>query len=111
MAEGLSEEEAWRLFHQILDALVHMGSMGIVSQDHRLVRPRSHRKPASPRYQTHEHLHWYVIKLHTYGDIFILHSDGKGDCKGKSFHVFCRMCFDIVTSRRLRSGDIEFSCC
>lgn len=33
VAEGLSEEEAWRLFYQILDALVHMGSMGIVSQN------------------------------------------------------------------------------
>lgn len=32
VAEGLSEEEAWRLFYQILDALVHMGSMGIVSE-------------------------------------------------------------------------------
>jgi hypothetical protein len=32
VAEGLSEEEAWRLFYQILDALVHMGSMGIVSK-------------------------------------------------------------------------------
>lgn len=31
VAEGLSEEEAWRLFNQILEALVHMGSMGIVS--------------------------------------------------------------------------------
>jgi translation initiation factor 2-alpha kinase 4 len=32
VAEGLSEEEAWWLFYQILDALVHMGSMGIVSE-------------------------------------------------------------------------------
>ena len=30
MAEALSEEEAWRLFNQVLEALVHMGSMGIV---------------------------------------------------------------------------------
>ncbi|KAF8121690.1 kinase-like domain-containing protein [Boletus edulis] len=29
VAEGLSGEEAWRLFNQILEVLVHMGSMGI----------------------------------------------------------------------------------
>lgn len=29
--EGLEEDEAWRLFHQVLDALVHMSSLGIVS--------------------------------------------------------------------------------
>jgi translation initiation factor 2-alpha kinase 4 len=28
--EGLSEDEAWRLFHQVVDALVHMSSLGIV---------------------------------------------------------------------------------
>ncbi|OBZ78007.1 Serine/threonine-protein kinase gcn2 [Grifola frondosa] len=28
--EGLSEDEAWRLFQQILDALVHMSSLGIL---------------------------------------------------------------------------------
>ncbi len=28
--EGLDEQNAWRLFHQILDALVHMSSLGIV---------------------------------------------------------------------------------
>ncbi|KAG1908872.1 kinase-like domain-containing protein [Suillus fuscotomentosus] len=36
VAEGLSEEEAWRLFYQILDALVHMGSMGILHRDIKL---------------------------------------------------------------------------
>jgi translation initiation factor 2-alpha kinase 4 len=30
IAEGLSEDEAWRLFQQIVDALVHMSSLGIV---------------------------------------------------------------------------------
>lgn len=30
--EGLDEDEAWRLFNQILDALVHMSSLGIVRQ-------------------------------------------------------------------------------
>ncbi|KAI5992946.1 kinase-like domain-containing protein [Pisolithus albus] len=34
--EGLSEEEAWRLFYQILEALVHMGSMGILHRDIKL---------------------------------------------------------------------------
>ena len=28
--EGLDEDEAWRLFHQIVDALVHMSNLGIV---------------------------------------------------------------------------------
>ena len=28
--EGLSEQEAWRLFQQILEALVYMSSLGIV---------------------------------------------------------------------------------
>ncbi|KAG2338792.1 hypothetical protein BDR05DRAFT_984599 [Suillus weaverae] len=36
VAEGLSEEEAWRLFYQILDALVHMGSMSILHRDIKL---------------------------------------------------------------------------
>ncbi|KAG0696775.1 hypothetical protein DFH29DRAFT_949716 [Suillus ampliporus] len=36
VAEGVSEEEAWRLFYQILDALVHMGSMGILHRDIKL---------------------------------------------------------------------------
>lgn len=31
VAERLSEDEAWHLFYQILEALVHMGSMGIVN--------------------------------------------------------------------------------
>ncbi|KAH9923827.1 uncharacterized protein B0H18DRAFT_1013542 [Fomitopsis serialis] len=30
IAEGLSEEDAWRLFQQIVDALVHMSSLGIM---------------------------------------------------------------------------------
>ncbi|EGN94241.1 hypothetical protein SERLA73DRAFT_126224 [Serpula lacrymans var. lacrymans S7.3] len=36
IAEGLSEEEAWRLFNQILDALVHMSSLGILHRDIKL---------------------------------------------------------------------------
>ncbi|KAH7905298.1 kinase-like domain-containing protein [Hygrophoropsis aurantiaca] len=36
VAEGISEDEAWRLFYQILDALVHMGSMGILHRDIKL---------------------------------------------------------------------------
>ncbi|THH00815.1 hypothetical protein EW026_g1755 [Hermanssonia centrifuga] len=36
IAEGLSEEEAWRLFQQILDALVHMSSMNILHRDIKL---------------------------------------------------------------------------
>lgn len=31
IAEGISEQDAWRLFQQIVDALVHMSSLGIVS--------------------------------------------------------------------------------
>ncbi|KAF8655998.1 hypothetical protein AX16_002818 [Volvariella volvacea WC 439] len=31
--EGISEEEAWRLFHQIVDALVHMSTLGILHRD------------------------------------------------------------------------------
>lgn len=30
IGEGLSEDEAWRLFQQVVDALVHMSSLGIV---------------------------------------------------------------------------------
>lgn len=30
IAEGVSELEAWRLFQQIVDALLHMSSMNIV---------------------------------------------------------------------------------
>jgi translation initiation factor 2-alpha kinase 4 len=32
VAEGITEDEGWRLFQQILDALVHMSGLGIVSQ-------------------------------------------------------------------------------
>lgn len=34
--EGLSEDEAWRLFKQILEALVHMASLGILHRDIKL---------------------------------------------------------------------------
>ncbi|KAF8527423.1 hypothetical protein BU17DRAFT_81573 [Hysterangium stoloniferum] len=33
IAEGLSEDDAWRLFHQLLDALAHMCSLGILHRD------------------------------------------------------------------------------
>ncbi|KAI0746241.1 Serine/threonine-protein kinase [Daedaleopsis nitida] len=36
IAEGLEEEDAWRLFHQVLDALVHMSSLGILHRDIKL---------------------------------------------------------------------------
>ncbi|KAJ3481924.1 hypothetical protein NLI96_g7338 [Meripilus lineatus] len=36
IAEGLSEEDAWRLFQQIVDALVHMASLGILHRDIKL---------------------------------------------------------------------------
>ncbi|KZT71101.1 Serine/threonine-protein kinase [Daedalea quercina L-15889] len=59
IAEGLSEEDAWRLFQQIVDALVHMSSLGILHRD---------------------------IKL---TNIFIasanIRTDGKGDCKVGDF--------------------------
>lgn len=31
LQEGISEDEAWRLFQQVVDALVYMSSLGIVS--------------------------------------------------------------------------------
>ncbi|KAF5320234.1 hypothetical protein D9611_011377 [Ephemerocybe angulata] len=34
--EGISEDEAWRLFHQIVDALVHMTNLGILHRDIKL---------------------------------------------------------------------------
>ncbi|KAJ2913179.1 hypothetical protein MD484_g7237, partial [Candolleomyces efflorescens] len=34
--EGISEDEAWRLFHQIVDALVHMANLGILHRDIKL---------------------------------------------------------------------------
>lgn len=34
--EGITEEEAWRLFQQIVDALVHMSSLGILHRDIKL---------------------------------------------------------------------------
>ncbi|KIL60768.1 hypothetical protein M378DRAFT_906708 [Amanita muscaria Koide BX008] len=34
--EGISEDEAWRLFLQILDALVHMSTLGILHRDIKL---------------------------------------------------------------------------
>ncbi|KAF8483387.1 hypothetical protein DFH94DRAFT_307281 [Russula ochroleuca] len=36
IAEGLSEDEAWRLFQQVVDALVHMSSLGILHRDIKL---------------------------------------------------------------------------
>ena len=34
--EGLTEDEAWRLFQQIIDALVHMSTLGILHRDIKL---------------------------------------------------------------------------
>jgi translation initiation factor 2-alpha kinase 4 len=34
--EGISEDEGWRLFHQIIDALVHMTNLGILHRDIKL---------------------------------------------------------------------------
>jgi eukaryotic translation initiation factor 2-alpha kinase 4 len=34
--EGITEDEAWRLFHQIVDALVHMSGLGILHRDIKL---------------------------------------------------------------------------
>ncbi|EJD34852.1 kinase-like protein [Auricularia subglabra TFB-10046 SS5] len=34
--DGLEEEESWRLFHQVLEALVHMSSLGIIHRDIKL---------------------------------------------------------------------------
>ncbi|KAH8114389.1 kinase-like domain-containing protein [Phellopilus nigrolimitatus] len=36
IAEGISEDEAWRLFQQVVDALVHMASLGILHRDIKL---------------------------------------------------------------------------
>ncbi|KDQ55382.1 hypothetical protein JAAARDRAFT_37399 [Jaapia argillacea MUCL 33604] len=36
VAEGLSEDEAWRLFMQLVDALVHMSTLGILHRDIKL---------------------------------------------------------------------------
>ncbi|KAF8639379.1 hypothetical protein AX17_001535 [Amanita inopinata Kibby_2008] len=36
VAEGISEDEAWRLFQQTLDALVHMSTLGILHRDIKL---------------------------------------------------------------------------
>ncbi|CDO76045.1 hypothetical protein BN946_scf184959.g3 [Trametes cinnabarina] len=36
ITEGLDEQNAWRLFHQILDALIHMSSLGILHRDIKL---------------------------------------------------------------------------
>lgn len=34
--EGITEDEAWRLFGQIVDALVHMSTLGILHRDIKL---------------------------------------------------------------------------
>jgi translation initiation factor 2-alpha kinase 4 len=36
VAEGITEDEGWRLFQQILDALVHMSGLGILHRDIKL---------------------------------------------------------------------------
>lgn len=36
IAEGVSEDEAWRLFQQLVDALVHMSTLGILHRDIKL---------------------------------------------------------------------------
>ncbi|TFK38831.1 hypothetical protein BDQ12DRAFT_605427 [Crucibulum laeve] len=57
--EGISEDEAWRLFQQILDALVHMSTLGILHRD---------------------------IKLtNIFIGSFRRHLDAKGDCKVGDF--------------------------
>lgn len=61
--QGLPEEEAWRLFRQLVDALVHMASLNIVSfVSWILLIQRIHLwlLLAPSRHQTKQYLHWWV---------------------------------------------------
>jgi hypothetical protein len=83
IAEGLSEDEAWRLFQQIVDALVHMSSLGIVCgqlvDDIQITNWTS----ATQRHQAYEYFHWCDRNTRVADILLICLPDGKGDCKGK----------------------------
>ncbi|KDQ25175.1 hypothetical protein PLEOSDRAFT_1066383 [Pleurotus ostreatus PC15] len=65
--EGISEDEAWRLFQQIVDALVHMSSLGILHRDIKLTNIFIGKSPRIESKRTSTVL------------------DGKGDCKVGDF--------------------------
>lgn len=83
--EGITEDEAWRLFQQIVDALVHVGARGIVSPIFAALRRFSAdmKSLASSRHQTYKHLHRCALPFIT----ILQHSplmriDVQGDIKG-----------------------------
>ncbi len=63
IAEGLSEDEAWGLFHQVVDALVHMSSLGIVCGQFDNIEITNWTS-ASQRYQAYEYFHWCDREIH-----------------------------------------------
>ncbi|KAF8920390.1 hypothetical protein CPB85DRAFT_1429191 [Mucidula mucida] len=67
--EGLSENEAWRLFQQIVDALVHMSTLGILHRDIKLTN-----------IFIGNHLVCLISEL-----VLTYLEDAKGDCKVGDF--------------------------
>ncbi len=83
ISEGLSEDEAWRLFHQVVDALVHMSSLGIVCGQFDIILIYTNWTSASPRYQAYEYFHRCDRNTSVADILLICLPDGKGDCKGR----------------------------
>ena len=85
MAEGLTEDDCWRLFQQILDALVHMSGLGIVSPNFTkgscgLITMQLHRDIKLTNIFIGES---YMLSLEAGAMVYVIVLDGKGDCKGK----------------------------
>jgi translation initiation factor 2-alpha kinase 4 len=111
VAEGVSEEEAWRLFYQILDALVHMGSMGIVSQDSLvllfvLMTSQLHRDIKL----TNIFIGMYHTCIHVMLSLSSTQME-RGTAKASPFDVLPSVGSDVTISRRLWSGHVKLSCC
>jgi serine/threonine protein kinase len=92
--EGLSEEDAWRLFQQIVEALVHMSTLGIVCLFLPEMRFRYSRR---------------ISKLHRDIKLTNIFIDGKGDCKGTV--PLARVGAALtVRSGRFWVGNIQYCC-
>jgi hypothetical protein len=66
LEDGLPEAEAWKLFHQIVDALVYIANQGIVSHLAPLAFALSLSTIDTSRHQAGQHLHWYASDTDLY---------------------------------------------
>ena len=83
--EGISEDEAWRLFLQFVDALSHMSTHAILHRDIKLTNIFIGIIIPFPR--KHMYFYWSSVQL-----------DAQGDCKvcRKDFNIRAWVSFFII---------------